>query len=124
MLAQNTIINNSISPISRERVSTQHTGTTLVGDTASLVPSERQTNTGVHRLANTSPSYLNQRRYPLVSISHPKAASSSVSSENFLIARSISSPGYQHNIVQTRYARTSDWAIHEPRFSDRVSILA
>ena len=124
MLAQDTNITNSISPISRERISTQHTGSTLVGDTANLMPSERQTNAGVHRLANTSPTFLNQRRFPVTTISHPKAAFSSVSSENFLLARSISSPGYNHNMVQTRYARTSDWVIHEPRFSDRVSILA
>ncbi len=124
MLAQETNITNSISPISRDRISMQHTGTTLVGDTANLMPSERQTNAGVHRLANTSPNYLNQRRYPVATISHPKAAYSNVSSESYLLARSISAPGYQHNMVQTRYARTSDWVIHEPRFSNQVSILA
>tara|TARA_A100001011_G_scaffold75834_1_gene77951 strand:+ start:1646 stop:2020 length:375 start_codon:yes stop_codon:yes gene_type:complete len=124
MLAHETNITNSVSPISRGLTSLQNTGTTLVGDTANLMPSDRQTNTGIHRLGNTSPNYLNERRYPVTTISHPKGAYSNVSSESFLLARSISTPGYQQNMVQTRYARTSDWVSHEPRFNNQVSILA
>ena len=44
--------------------------------------------------------------------------------ENFLIAKSISAPAYTHNIAHTRYERTSNWMAEEPRFSNKVSLLA
>ena len=31
---------------------------------------------------------------------------------------------YTHNIAQTKYARISDWATEEPRFTKKVNILA
>ena len=53
----------------------------------------------------------------------PEGSPSAVSTENFLIAKSISAPAYTHNIAHTRYERTSNWMAEEPRFSNKVSLL-
>ena len=61
---------------------------------------------------------------PQITISHPRMAPSSISAEEFFLARSSFSPAYNHNMAATREARTSN--IHEdtPRFKDQIDIIA
>ena len=88
------------------------------------MPSERQTSIGVFNPGAVTKSNLNMQRNDIKRIFHPNGAPSSVSSENFLSAKSLSSPMYTHNIAQTKYARISDLAAEEPRFSKKINFLA
>jgi hypothetical protein len=58
------------------------------------------------------------------SISHPRYAPSSVSSEEFLVARAGMAPVYNHNMAATREARTSNLHEDMPRFRDQIDLLA
>ena len=69
-------------------------------------------------------SNFDMQRNDIKRIFHPNGAPSSVSSENFLSAKSLSSPMYTHNIAQTKYARISNLVSEEPRFTKIVNILA
>ena len=100
------------------------TNTQLFNVSANLMPSERQTSIGVFNPGAVTKSNLDMQRNDIKRIFHPNGAPSSVSSENFLSAKSLSSPMYTHNIAQTKYARISNLVSEEPRFTRKVNILA
>ena len=92
---------------------------------ANFVPSERQTGLGVIGIPETkvlSRDYSNHRQ-PAI-LRHPRQAPSAVSSENFLSARSLLSPAFQHNVMATKMARISNLHAETPRFRDQIDILA
>ena len=124
----NPIINNyTNSPISREagvRTNLSQTNTQLFNVGANFMPTERQTSLGVYNPGAVTQTMMEKRRYSMPRIYSPEGSPSAVSTENFLIAKSISAPNYTHNIAQTRYERTSNWMAEEPRFSNKVSLLA
>ena len=120
----NNISNSNISRNVNIRNNLSQTNTQLLGISANLMPSERQTSIGVFNPGAVTKANLDMQRYSTKRIAHPNGAPSSVTSENFLISKSLSSPMYTHNIAQTKYARISDWATEEPRFTKKVNILA
>lgn len=91
---------------------------------ANIMPSLQQTVYGVSPIENIGASNKYKEPPFQTSISHPRLAPSSISSEEFLLARYSFSPAYNNNMAATREARTSN--IHEdmPRFKDQVDLLA
>lgn len=92
---------------------------------ANFMPSERQTGLGVigtHETKTLSQDYSNHRQ-PTI-LRHPRQAPSGISSENFLAARSLLSPAFQHNVLATKMARISNLHAEAPRFRDQIDILA
>ena len=91
---------------------------------ASTMPSLQQTIYGLQPLEQSDKTNKYEGGRPHITISHPRAAPSSISAEEFLLARASLSPGYNHNMAATRDARTSN--IHEdtPRFRDQIDIIA
>jgi hypothetical protein len=91
---------------------------------ANIMPTLQQTIYGLAPVETSSRSHKYQESRPQVTISHPRFAPSSISSEEFLVARSGMAPSYNQNMAATRDARTSN--IHEdmPRFSDQIDVLA
>lgn len=72
----------------------------------------------------THPSNANQLDLPHARMYHPKQAPSAISSENFLAARAMMSPGHTHNAAQTNIARVSNLYRDVPRFRNEIDILA
>ena len=120
----NTIANSNISRNVNIRSNLSQTNTQLFNVSANLMPSERQTSLGVFNPGAVNKSNLDIKRYEMNRVPHPNGAPSTVSSENFFMAKSISTPLYTHNIAQTKYARISSWSTEEPRFTKKVNILA
>ena len=120
----NTLSNYTLSRNAGVRSNLSQTNAQLFNVGANLMPSERQTSVGVFNPGAVNKSNLDIKRYEMNRVSHPNGAPSAVSSENFLIAKSLTSPMYTHNIAQTKYARVSSWASEEPRFTKNVNILA
>ena len=120
----NTVSNSNISQNVNIKNNLSQTNSKLFNVSANIMPSERQTSLGVFNPGAVTKANLEMQRYSMKRISNPSAAPSSVSSENFLIAKSLSSPMYAHNIAQTKYALISSWASEEPRFTKKVNILA
>ena len=120
----NNISNSNISRNVNIRNNLSQTNTQLMGVSANLVPSERQTSIGVFNPGAVTKSNLDMQRYSMQRISHSNSAPSTVTSETFLMAKSLSSPMYTHNIAQTKYSRISSSASEEPRFTKSVNILA
>jgi len=120
----NTIANSNISRNVNIRSNLSQTNTQLFNVSANLMPSERQTSLGVFNPGAVNKSNLDIKRYEMNRVPHPNGAPSAISSENFFMAKSISTPLYTHNIAQTKYARISSWSTEEPRFTKKVNILA
>ena len=120
----NTVSNSNISKNVNIKNNLSQTNTQLFNVSANLMPSERQTSVGVFNPGAVTKANLDMQRFSMKRISHPNGAPSSVSSENFLSAKSILSPMYSHNIAHTKYARISSWSAEEPRFTKKVNILA
>ena len=120
----NTIANSNISRNVNIRSNLSQTNTQLFNVSANLMPSERQTSLGVFNPGAVNKSNLDIKRYAMNRVPHPNGAPSAVSSENFFMAKSISTPLYTHNIAQTKYSRISSWSTEEPRFTKKVNILA
>jgi len=120
----NTIANSNISRNVNIRSNLSQTNTQLFNVSANLMPSERQTSLGVFNPGAVNKSNLDIKRYEMNRVPHPNGAPSAVSSENFFMAKSISTPLYTHNVAQTKYARISSWSSEEPRFTKKVNILA
>ena len=120
----NTIANSNISRNVNIRSNLSQTNTQLFNVSANLMPSERQTSLGVFNPGAVNKSNLDIKRYEMNRVPHPNGAPSAVSSENFFMAKSISTPLYTHNVAQTKYARISSWSTEEPRFTKKVNILA
>jgi len=91
---------------------------------ANIMPTLQQTIYGLAPTETTGRSQKYEENRPQTIISHPRFAPSSISAEDFLVARSAMAPGYSQNMAATREARTSN--IHEdmPRFSDQIDVLA
>ncbi len=120
----NNISNSNISKNVNIKNNSSHTNSQLLNFSANLMPSERQTSIGLTNLGATTKSNLDMRRFTSQRIYHPSGAPSAISSENFLVSKSLSTPIYTHNIAQTKYAHISSWQTEEPRFTKKVSILA
>ena len=125
---ENPLLNNySNSTISRNagvRTNLSQTNSQLFNVSANLMPTERQTSVGVFNPGAVTQTALDKRRFSMPQIFHPDGAPSGISSENFLLSKSITTPIYNHDIAQTKYARISSWLSEEPRFTKKVSILA
>ena len=91
---------------------------------ANTMPTLQQTIYGLEPLDEVKKSQRYEENRPQITISHPRMAPSSISAEEFFLARSSFSPAYNHNMAATREARTSN--IHEdtPRFKDQIDIIA
>ena len=122
--ALNTLSNSNLNRNVDLRSNLSQTNSQLFNVSANLMPSERQTSIGVFNPGAVTKSNLDTKRISMQRITHPNGAPSSVTSENFLIAKTMSSPMYTHNIAQTKYARISSWLSEEPRFTKNVNIIA
>ena len=91
--------------------------------TASLVPTLRQTVSGVEVLHPSSNLPQNYHSMPQARIYHPKQAPSAVMSENFLTARAALNPGFMQNVAQTNIARVSNLYRDIPEFKNDLDIL-
>ena len=120
----NNISNSNISRNVNIRNNLAQTNTQLLGVSANLMPSERQTSVGVFNPGAVTKTNLDLKRYTMNRISHPDGAPSAVTSETFLMAKSLSSPMYTHNVAHTKYSRISSWSVEEPRFTKKVNLLA
>ena len=90
---------------------------------ASLMPNERQTNSGVDLLHASNNLGSNYPNMPHARIYHPRQAPSAVLSENFLQARAGLNPGFIHNSSQTNIARLSNLYRDAPQFKNTLDIL-
>ena len=91
--------------------------------TASLVPTLRQTVSGVEVIHPSSNLPQNYHSMPQARIYHPKQAPSAVMSENFLTARAALNPGFIQNVAQTNIARVSNLYRDIPEFKNDLDIL-
>ena len=88
---------------------------------ATLVP---YGSSAAHGIQPTHPSSANHLDLPHARIYHPKQAPSAITSENFLAAKVMMSPGHTHNAAQTNIARISNLYKDVPRFRNEIDILA
>ena len=96
---------------------------TAATSSASLVPTLRQTVSGVEVIHPSSSLPRNYHSMPQARIYHPKQAPSSVMSENFLTARAALNPGFMQNVAQTNIARVSNLYRDIPEFKNDLDIL-
>ena len=123
-VVSNNISNSNISRNVNIKNNLSQTNTQLLGSGANLMPTERQTSIGVFSPGSVTKSNMEIKRFSMPRILHPEGAPSTVTSETFLSAKSLSSPMYSHNIAHTKYARVSDWLNEEPRFTKKINIIA
>jgi len=90
---------------------------------ASLMPTLRQTVSGVEVIHPSSNLPQNYHSMPQARIYHPKQAPSAVMSENFLTARAALNPGFMQNVAQTNIARVSNLYRDIPEFKNDLDIL-
>ena len=96
---------------------------TAATSSASLVPTLRQTVSGVEVIHPSSNLPQNYHSMPQARIYHPKQAPSAVMSENFLTARAALNPGFMQNVAQTNIARVSNLYRDIPEFKNNLDIL-
>ena len=96
---------------------------TAATSSASLVPTLRQTVSGVEVIHPSSNLPQNYHAMPRARIYHPKQAPSAVMSENFLTARAALNPGFVQNEAQTNIARVSNLYRDIPQFKNELDIL-
>ena len=70
--------------------------------------------------SNLSRDYIRQ---PMM-LTSPRLAPSTVTTEQAIQARNAMSPQFQHNVMATRMARTSNLYAEAPRFRNQIDILA
>ena len=90
---------------------------------ASVVPTNRQTHSGVVAVPFTDKNKKDYQRRPMT-ISSPRLAPSTVSTERALEARSLLMPEFSHNVLATRMLRISNLHSEMPRFRNQLDILA
>ena len=90
---------------------------------ASLMPTLRQTVSGVEVIHPSSNLPQNHHTMPRARIYHPRQAPSAVMSENFLTARAALNPGFVQNVAQTNIARISNLYRDIPEFKNELDIL-
>ncbi len=91
---------------------------------ANIMPTLQQTIYGLAPVEMTGSSHKYEENGAQNSISHPRYAPSSVSAEEFLVARAGMAPVYNQNMAATREARTSNLHEEMPRFRDQIDLLA
>ena len=96
---------------------------TAVTSSASLMPTPRQTVSGIEVMHPSSNLPQNYDAMPRARIYHPKQAPSAVLSENFLTARAALNPGFMQNVAQTNIARVSNLYRDVPQFKNALDIL-
>jgi hypothetical protein len=90
---------------------------------ASLMPTPRQTLSGVEVIHPGSALQQNYQTMPQTRIYHPRQAPSAIMSENFLAARAALNPGFFQNTAHTNIARVSNFYRDVPRFRNELDIL-
>ena len=121
-MLQSTQSNFALAPIGSTAAVTT---AAAMASNANVMPTDRQTSYGVASKSNISSLSQEYTRQPQpMLISHPRQAPSTITSENFLAAKSLLSPIFQHNISATKIARISNLHAEAPRFRDQVDILA
>ena len=90
---------------------------------ASAVPTNRQTHSGVVAVPFTDKNKKDYQRRPMT-ISSPRLAPSTISTERALEARSLLMPEFSHNVLATRMLRISNLHSEMPRFRNQLDILA
>jgi len=91
---------------------------------ANPMPSLRQTPFGVEALSASQAQPREHKRQPATIIRHPRFSPSAVTSEQYIAARAMLSPGFLHQAAATQIARISNLYADTPRFSQQVDILA
>ena len=120
----NNITNSNLSRNVNIKSNSSQTNTQLLGLGANLMPTERQTKIGVFSPGAVSKANFKMQRFDIKRLYSPNNAPSTVTSETFLMAKSLSTPMYIHNVAQTKYLNISNSAMEEPRFTKKVSVLA
>ena len=90
---------------------------------ARVVPTNRQTHSGVLAVPFADPNKKDYQRRPMT-ISSPRLAPSTISTERALEARSLMMPEFSHNVLATRMLRISNLHSEMPRFRNQLDILA
>ena len=98
-------------------------GTTPAQSLASVVPTNRQTHSGVLAVPFADRNKKDYQRRPMT-ISSPRLAPSTISTERALEARSLMMPEFSHNVLATRMLRISNLHSEMPRFRNQLDILA
>ena len=98
-------------------------GTSPTNPLASVVPTNRQTHSGVLAVPFAEKNKKDYQRRPMT-ISSPRLAPSTISTERALEARSLLMPEFSHNVLATRMLRISNLHSEMPRFRDQLDILA
>ena len=111
------------SQLKNENGSSESSWSSAATSSASLVPTLRQTVSGVEVIHPSSNLPQNYHAMPRARIYHPKQAPSAVMSENFLTARAALNPGFVQNAAQTNIARISNLYRDIPQFKNELDIL-
>ena len=106
-----------------ENSSSESPRSSAATSSASLMPTLRQTVSGVEVIHPSSNLPQNYHSMPQARIYHPKQAPSAVTSENFLTARAALNPGFMQNVAQTNIARVSNLYRDIPEFKNDLDIL-
>ena len=106
-----------------ENGSSESSWNSATSSSASLMPTLRQTMSGVEVIHPSSNLPQNYHAMPRARIYHPKQAPSAVMSENFLTARAALNPGFVQNEAQTNIARVSNLYRDIPQFKNELDIL-
>jgi len=100
-------------------------GNSVAALDANIMPSGRQTMLGITSKPASETLGRDYPRQPQPAIlRHPRQAPSGVSSEQFLAARALLSPAFQHSVMATKIARISNLHAEAPRFRDQIDIVA
>ena len=98
-------------------------GTTPAQSLASVVPTNRQTHSGPLAVPFADRNKKDYQRRAMT-ISSPRLAPSTISTERALEARSLMLPEFSHNVLATRMLRISNLHSEMPRFRNQLDILA
>ena len=96
---------------------------TLGVGSASSMPSDVAENPRMAPVPALEPLTRDYNRRPLM-ITNPRLAPSTVTTEQAFQARNLLAPQFQHNMMATRIARTSNMYADAPRFRNQLDILA
>ena len=117
-----TLANQAIPPVSAAKPANAYAMTGM--SPANIVPSLRQTVMGIEAPSALQVMPKEYQKQPTMIIRHPRHAPSAIPAEQFLAARALMSPAYQHNTLLSKMARISNMHFETPRFRDHVDILA
>lgn len=95
-----------------------------LANSARLMPSERQTTRFVEAAEPVSRIFSEHSGLPVSQIRSNRQAPSTVVTEEYLRARTASSPVYIQNVSATRTERISNSYADAPRFKNQVDIIA